>query len=75
MLFTYISEIDNKWYAYALDDERNQVYSLGPDCPPAGGVAFAHDSENGIKSVAVSCKTRSGAYRKAKKYGTYKGER
>ena len=71
---TYITNINGSWYAYAGDPIRNQVYSIGPDSPGTGGQWFAGWTESGIKYVACACKTRSGAYKKAKKHGIYCGE-
>lgn len=70
---TYITNINGSWYAYAGDPIRHQVYSIGPDSPP-DGQWFAGWTESGIKYVSCACKTRSGAYKKAKKYGMYCGE-
>ena len=70
---TYITNINGSWYAYAGDAKSNGVYSIGPDSP-TGGQWCARWTESGIKYVSYACKTRSGAYKKAKKYGMYCGE-
>ena len=69
---TYIRQIEGKWYAFAGDEMRMQVYSIGPDSPE-GGWRSGSWTDAGIKQAAYSCKTRSGAYQKAKKYGEYQG--
>lgn len=71
---TYIRQIDGKWYAFAGDEVNVQVYSVGPDSPE-GGWFCGSWTDNGIKQAAHwgPCKTRSGAYKKAKKYGEYCG--
>lgn len=73
-MYTYITNINSLWYAYAGDHIRHQVYSIGPDNPKFGGQWCARWTESGIKYVSYACKTRSGAYKKAKKYGIYCGE-
>lgn len=59
----YISKIDGKWYAYAADEKKHQVYSIGKDDPESGRW-YARWTDAGIRYVASPCKTRSGAYKR-----------
>lgn len=70
---TYISKIDSKWYAYAGDTQKYQVYSIGSD-NPSDGRWFARWSDKGIRYVASASASRSGAYQKARRHGEYQGE-
>ena len=72
---TYITCIDEKWYAFAGDPNNNQVYSIGNDCPHDNGTCwFAKWTESGIKYVASASPTRNAAYKKAHRHGEYNGE-
>ena len=71
---TYISQIEGRWYAYAGDEENYEVYSIGSDNPEEG-MWRAGWTDWGIKYVACPSKSRSGAYQKARRWGTYVGER
>jgi len=73
MMKTYIALIDGKWYAFAGDTNKNEVYSIGSDSPKTGGTWFARWTNSGIRYVATPSKTRESAYRKAKRGGTYNG--
>lgn len=70
---TYIREIDGRWYAFAGDTSKNQVYSIGQDCPEDGTWA-ASWTDGGIRYVATWSPTREAAYRKARRNGNYCGE-
>lgn len=74
---TYIKCIDGKWYAFAGNEERWQVYSIGSDCPPPESgcrLYCAKGTDSGIKSVASPSASRSAAYQKARRHGKYSGE-
>lgn len=71
---TYIKNINGKWYAFAGDTIRNQVYSIGSDNPYGGGRWFARWTDEGIKYVASACMSRNGAYKRARRHGKYCGE-
>ena len=71
---TYIKKIDGKWYAFAGDKSNDNVYSIGNDNPRDGGRWFARWTDSGIRYVASGLETRSGAYKKASRYGSYCGE-
>ena len=71
---TYITKIDDHWYAFAADQENYQVYSIGSDCPKGGGVWVAHLCDEGIKYVASWSPSRAAAYQKARRNGYYCGE-
>ena len=74
---TYIKKIDSKWYAFAGDNNKGQVYSIGSDNPSkesGGSRWFARWTENGIKYVASPSPSRSAAYSKARRHGLYGGE-
>lgn len=68
---TYVKEIDGKWYAFALNEERAQVYSIGKDS--YDGSRFAGRTDSGIKYVASSSPTKRAAIEKAKRAGAYCG--
>ncbi|MBP5463025.1 MAG: hypothetical protein J6Y20_13025 [Lachnospiraceae bacterium] len=68
---TYITKIDGKWYAFAGDTRKAEVYSIGADSPRTGGQWFARWSESGIKYVASPSTSRSGAYKKASRHVEY----
>lgn len=71
---TYITQIDGKWYAFAGNLNRNEVYSIGSDNPDCGGRWYARWTDAGIRYVASPMKTRSGAYKKASAHGNYCGQ-
>lgn len=74
---TYITEIDGKWYAFEGDTNNDRVYSIGSDNPPresCGSRWFARWTNEGIKYVSTSSPSRSAAYKKAARHGTYSGE-
>lgn len=70
---TYITKIDGRWYAFAGDLQKDQVYSIGAD-NPEDGTWCARWNDTGIKYVATYSSSRSGAYQKARRYGNYCGE-
>ena len=70
---TYIRKIDGKWYAFAGDPQKYQVYSIGLDNPKEGGRWFANWTEAGITYVASASPNRSAAYHKAARNGIYCG--
>ena len=77
MLRTYITQINGKYYAFAGDKEKDQVYSIGSDQPPkeTGSYCyFASWSNNGIPYVATPSPNRRAAIAKAKRNGDYFGE-
>ena len=69
---TYIKEIEGKWYAFAGDETKNQVYSIGNDSPKNGRF-FARWNDSGIKYVSCCSPTKSAARQKAKRHGNYCG--
>lgn len=75
---TYITKIDEKYYAFAGDTNKNQVYSIGADKPSDGSAWFATWNDNGIKYVSSPSPSRNAAYKKAKRasneYVEYGGE-
>lgn len=71
---TYITCINGRWYAFAGDVHRNQVYGIGRDCPPGGGLYYARWTDSGVEYVATASPTRSAAYQKARRAGEYGGE-
>lgn len=72
---TYIRQIDGKWYAFWGDEERNQVYSIGNDCPSQAGCLWTGRwNDSGIKYVASVSPSRNAAYQKARRHGKYNGE-
>lgn len=75
---TYIQNIDGKWYAYAADVDRYQVYSIGSDSNDAianGGSRWvAKWTNKGVQYVANPCPSRTAAYSKARRHGEYSGE-
>ena len=71
---TYIRQIDGKWYAFGADEENNQVYGIGSDCPKGGRSWVGSWTDTGIKYVACSSDTRRAAYQKARRNGKYSGE-
>lgn len=73
MVKTYISKIDGKWYAYAGDSDKFQVFSIGNDNPNDSGRWYAAWTADGIKYVATPLMTRRGAYEKARRNGEYGG--
>lgn len=70
---TYVKEIDGKWYAFALNEARAQVYSIGKDA--YDGSRFAELTDSGIKYVASNSPTKRAAIEKAKRAGAYCGIR
>lgn len=70
---TYITNIDDKWYAFAGDPNKNEVYSIGADCPVYGGQWFGRWTKSGIKYVSTASSSRNGAYKKARRHGNYCG--
>lgn len=77
MIRTYITKINNEWYAFAADMNRNQVYSIGADQPPKDSGAycyFANWTDGGVRYVASPSPSRKAAYAKAKRHGDYYGE-
>lgn len=68
---TYIRLIEGNWYAYG--GHGSQVYSIGADSPKEGRW-FATRTDAGIKYVATKSPTRTAAYQKARRNGTYMGE-
>lgn len=71
---TFITRIDNNWYAFAGDTNKYEVYSIGSDSPKDGGLWFARWTDSGIKYVATASSSRKGAYKKASRHGHYCGE-
>lgn len=73
---TYITKIDNQYYAFAGDANKNQVYSIGADNPSKGDGDryFAKWTDNGIKYVSSPSPSRTAAYKKAQRAGEYFGE-
>lgn len=74
---TYITNIDGEWYAFAGDEKEDKVYSIGADCPPEWTGCYSYTARwtsKGIKYVASSSPSRSAAYQKARRWGTYCGE-
>lgn len=71
---TYIKKIDSKWYAFAADKQKDQVYSIGADNPRYGSQWCSRWTDDGIKYVASSSPSRSAAYKKAFRHGEYRGE-
>ena len=64
---TYIRKIEGKWYAFAGDEDKYQVYSIGRDNPDQRGCRwFANWTDGGIRYVASPSPTRAAAYAKAK---------
>ncbi len=77
MTRTYISKVNGKYYAFAGDIKKDQVYSIGADNPPRETGAdcyFASWSIGGIPRVASPSTTRRAAVAKAKRHGEYGGE-
>ena len=77
MIRTYITKINNEWYAFAGDIEKDQVYSIGNDNPPKESNAycyFATWSDCGIHYVSTPSPNRKCAVAKAKRHGDYFGE-
>ena len=77
MINTYVTEIDGRYYAFAMTDNSNQVLSIGADNPPiksGGSRWFASYSESGIKYVATPSPNRQAAVSKARRNGNYFGE-
>lgn len=72
---TYIKQIDGKWYAFAGEYQKNQVYSIGHDNPKGGRRWFASWTNSGIQYVATASPNRSAAYHKAHRNGIYCGAR
>ena len=70
---TYIKNIDGHWYAFAADETKNQVHSIGADSP-RNGTWCSRWTDSGIRYVATRSPSRSAAYQKAKRYGEYAGE-
>lgn len=70
---TYITEINDKWYAYEGDLERDQVYSIGRDNPRENGRWMARWTDEGIKYVSSASPNRKAAVAKARRYGNYCG--
>ena len=77
-MYTCITKINGRWYAYAVDHAKRQVQSIGKDSNGAkrqGGYAYiAHWDTVGIRYVATSSPSRAAAYQKAKRHGDYFGE-
>lgn len=77
MIRTYISKVNDQYYAFAGDLAKDQVYSIGADQPPKESGAdcyFARWSDGGIVYVASPSPSRKAAYAKAKRNGDYFGE-
>lgn len=70
---SYITCIDNAWYAFGGDTDKNQVYSIGRDNPDEGKW-FATWTDTGIKYVSSPSPSKAAAYSKAKRAGQYCGE-
>lgn len=72
---TYVACIRDKWYAFAGDPGRDQVYSIGKDCPPpsVGSRWYAVWTEYGIQYVASPSPSRRAAIAKAKRWGRFEG--
>lgn len=70
---TAIKKIDGKWYAFGvLDDE---VCSIGADDPKQPGCLwYATACDRGIQYVSTPSPNRSAAYKKARRWGEYRGE-
>lgn len=73
MIRAYIQQIDGKYYAFAGDDIRYQVYSIGADTPREG-TWFAKWTNDGIKYVSSPSPNRTAAKKKAQRHGNYFGE-
>lgn len=74
---TMIANIDGNWYAFSVSSDRNNVYSIGRDCPKEGSRYLywtARFTASGIKYVATPSPTRTAAYKKAVNNGHYIGE-
>lgn len=70
---TYIRNINGSWFAFSGNKDKNQVYSIGADSPKEGAW-FGNWTDGGILYVATKSPTRTAAYRKARRNGTYMGE-
>lgn len=75
---TYITKINEQWYAFAGDPDNNQVYSIGRDSDRAKkngcNAYFARWTDKGIEYVSSASPSRSAAVAKAHRAGEYKGE-
>ena len=71
---TYIARVNGSWYAFEGDPLRGQVLSIGSD-DPENGRWMARWTESGIKYVASPSPSRKAAYAKARRHGSYHGER
>jgi len=75
---TYIQQIEGKWYAYAADESKYQVYSIGSDSQGAidsGARCYvARWTDSGVKYIASPSPSRNAAYQKAHRHGEYNGE-
>ena len=74
---TYITKIEEKYYAFAGNPDKNQVCSIGADNPDkaSGGERwFAKWTDAGIKYVASPSPSRDAARKKAQRHGEYFGE-
>ena len=77
MLRTYITEINGKYYAFAGDTAKDQVYSIGADQPSKDSGFFRRVSVwslHGVLYVASPSPNRNAAIAKAKRHGDYFGE-
>lgn len=73
---TYIKAIDHKYYAFAGDVAKDQVYSIGSDKPPKStgcSLYFAKWTDSGIKYVSSPSPNYKAAKAKAKRHGEYCG--
>lgn len=74
---TYITKINDQYYAFAGDTNKDQVYSIGTDNPDktSGGERWvARWNESGIKYVSSASPSRDAARKKAQRHGEYFGE-
>lgn len=74
---TYITKIEDRYYAFAGDTNSNQVYSIGNDNPAkstGGSQWFAKWTNAGIKYVASPSPSKAAAVSKARRAGEYFGE-
>lgn len=70
-MFTWIKEIDGKWYAFGEYGD-GQVCAIGRDRPESG-VDLAGCCDSGIKYVATPSLNKTAARKKAQRAGKYQG--
>lgn len=73
---TYTVKINDLWYAFGYDSEKNEIFTIGTDCPRVShgvGRWYAPCKKSFVLNMVKPCKSSANAVNKAKRGGIYCG--